>query len=146
MSEYWPLSSPHRLIEMVTLHFSDQINYLGKGQNLMSMSSLTLNLPSYLLVGMIVFMVLPMLKSISCWNSTLRVLSLRGSGFCCTIVGINNEHCTQKSSQEFLFLQKMTEICEISFSERKWKKQCNQMYLPSSSMVNICFSEDTMGQ
>ena len=51
-------SAPHRLIEMVTLHFSDQINYLGKGQKLMSISSLILNVPSYLLVGMIVFMVL----------------------------------------------------------------------------------------
>ena len=74
-------SAPHRLIEMVTLHFSDQINYLGKGQKLMSISSLTLNLPSYLLVRMIVFMVLPMLKNICCCNRLLRVLSLRGSGF-----------------------------------------------------------------
>ena len=72
-------SAPHRLIEMVTLHFSDQINYLGKGQKLMSISSLTLNLPSYLLVGMIVFMVLPMLILVGI--ALLRVLSLRGSGF-----------------------------------------------------------------
>ena len=71
-------SAPHRLIEMVTLHFSDQINYLRKGQKLMSISSLTLNLPSYLLVGMIVFMVLPMLKSISCWNSTFKSLVPEG--------------------------------------------------------------------
>ena len=66
------------LIEMVTLHFSDQINYLRKGQKLMSISSLTLNLPSYLLVGMIVFLVLPMLKSISCWNSTFKSLVPEG--------------------------------------------------------------------
>ena len=72
-------SAPHRLIEMVTLHFSDQINYLGKGQKLMSISSLTLNLPSYLLVGMIVFMVLPMLILVGI--VLLGVLSLRGSGF-----------------------------------------------------------------
>ena len=71
-------SAPHRLIEMVTLHFSDQINYLRKGQKLISISSLTLNLPSYLLVGMIVFMVLPMLKSISCCNSTFKSLVLEG--------------------------------------------------------------------